>query len=173
MKTEMKICSKCREEKPKKKFHKNKYNKDGFAHYCKKCIRVVRNNHYKNNKERVLRVTKLYHKNNQEKLKKARKRYKKENIANVRAQSSFRRAKKRNASPSWADQAKIKHVYWVANFLSEVTGIKHHVDHIHPLINDKICGLHVAENLQILTEEENLTKSNKFPYYDEDKKNFE
>lgn len=52
--------------------------------------------------------------------------------------------------------------YDEAKRLTETTGIQHEVDHIVPLIHEKVCGLNVPWNLQILNKKENRKKQNKF-----------
>lgn len=66
-----------------------------------------------------------------------------------------RRAVVKQATPTWANKDKLKEIY--AN-----CPIGYHVDHIVPLRGLNVCGLHVENNLQYLTEEENLKKHNKF-----------
>lgn len=69
--------------------------------------------------------------------------------------SAKRRAAKLLATPLWADKLKIKEIYLLCP-------IGMHVDHIIPLNNPLVCGLHVHNNLQYLTVQENLEKSNSF-----------
>ena len=45
--------------------------------------------------------------------------------------------------------------------------IKYEVDHIIPLNNDLVCGLHVASNLQIIPQKKNTVKGNVFQCYSE------
>jgi 5-methylcytosine-specific restriction endonuclease McrA len=45
--------------------------------------------------------------------------------------------------------------------MSQTTGERYVVDHIIPLQGEAVCGLHVPWNLRVITQEENLAKSNK------------
>lgn len=77
--------------------------------------------------------------------------------------SSNRRVSRNNAKlPSLYLRNDIKLIYKKRKELDENTGIKHNVDHIIPLKNDLICGLHVPWNLQIISFIDNMIKSNKF-----------
>lgn len=42
------------------------------------------------------------------------------------------------------------------------TGIEWHVDHIVPLKNRAVCGLHIWSNIQVIPKKVNLEKSNAF-----------
>lgn len=78
---------------------------------------------------------------------------------------SNRRALKLKATPKWLteyDRSLIKDKFRLALLLEQETGIKHHVDHIIPLTSKIVCGLHVPDNLRVLTEKDNLRKGNKF-----------
>jgi 5-methylcytosine-specific restriction endonuclease McrA len=57
--------------------------------------------------------------------------------------------------PPWADLAAIKQVYTKA----ASKGLT--VDHIYPLRGALVSGLHVANNLQLLTQTENSSKGNR------------
>lgn len=78
------------------------------------------------------------------------------------AKGAERRARELKATPAWVDLAKIRDCYAEAKRLTLQTGVKHVVDHIVPLKGRNVCGLHVAENLQVIPEKENLRKFNKF-----------
>lgn len=81
-----------------------------------------------------------------------------------RALTSLRRRRHRDATPPWltyAHKEGIKALYRIAIEMTRVTGEQYVVDHIEPLSSDAVCGLHVPWNLRVITQEENLKKSNK------------
>jgi hypothetical protein len=81
-----------------------------------------------------------------------------------RAQSAKRRASKLKATPSWLTRAQLEEIadfYEQALLADNLTGVKHHVDHIEPLQGEDRCGLHVPWNLQVLTATENISKKNR------------
>lgn len=72
------------------------------------------------------------------------------------------RAVKDRSTPIWADLKKIRKIYREAHALRLATGDCYAVDHIIPLNNSIVCGLHVHNNLEILTRLANAKKGNKF-----------
>lgn len=90
--------------------------------------------------------------------------WKDKNITWVRADTKSRRRKHREATPSWlttAQKREMREVYKSAITLTKLTGTQYVVDHICPLRSDVVCGLHVPWNLRVITQTENLFKSNK------------
>lgn len=72
-----------------------------------------------------------------------------------------RNAAKLRAIPPWANFAAIARHYENARYLTEVTGHKHHVDHIIPLRGKTVCGLHVENNLRAIPHFLNTRKGNR------------
>ena len=93
-----------------------------------------------------------------------KKKYKVENPDMYRELVSLRRRRFRLATPKWLSDAQTMEIrlkYRLAIELSRATGIRHAVDHEIPLQGEDVCGLHVPWNLRVITQEENLKKSNK------------
>jgi hypothetical protein len=73
-----------------------------------------------------------------------------------------RAKQRRQATPAWADRRAILALYEEAKRLTRATGVEYHVDHIIPLKGKWVCGLHVWENLRIVTRAVNQRKANRF-----------
>jgi 5-methylcytosine-specific restriction endonuclease McrA len=97
-------------------------------------------------------------------LREYRNAWKEANKVQVRADTKARRRKHRDATPPWLtrkQKSEIRQLYQIAITMTQTTGEQYVVDHIVPLRGEVVCGLHVPWNLRVITQEENLKKSNK------------
>ena len=93
-----------------------------------------------------------------------KKKHKDSNPDYYKTLTSLRKRRHRNATPSWLthnQKTEIRQLYQIAITMSKTTGERYVVDHIIPLISHEVCGLHVPWNLRVITQDENLKKSNK------------
>lgn len=132
--SDYKKCNNCSEFLLKEQFSILNESSDKLDYICKNCKS-------KDNKENYTKY-KSYH---QEYWK-----------IHGKEKTARRRTTLLNATPTWANIERIKEIYLDCPE-------NHHVDHIIPLKGKNVCGLHVENNLQYLTIEENLKKSNKVP----------
>lgn len=167
----MKICKKCKEAKSLALFPKNKNCKDGYELSCKVCkrsqqkeweasnkdkCRAARQRWAENNPDRNPQAKRDHYLKNKEKYYTYASVYAKQNPDWKRERTAARRSALLNRIPSWANLEEIKKIY------SRATELGLTVDHIIPLRGKYVSGLHVENNLQLLTLSENSIKHNKF-----------
>ena len=117
------------------------------------------------NKDTIKIRRRAYRKPNWNSILAKKREYVKKNPAKMNVKLAARRAKKLQRTPPWLSKEDIKQIiaiYKESNRLTRQSSIKHHVDHIIPLVGENVSGLHVPTNLQILTATENYKKSNKY-----------
>ena len=156
-----KPCPKCDTVKDIEDFSIDVSRKNGRQCYCRKCQLKT----YEEKKELAKKQRQLRYAENKEKEKLKMKEYYFSNRAGYRERNALRRASKLSATPPCLtplDFYQIKNIYSKAQELSKSSGEAWHVDHIIPLQHEKVCGLHVPWNLQIITASENYAKNNKF-----------
>jgi hypothetical protein len=178
------MCTRCKATKELTEFSPN--GKNSVSSRCKPCKSDVLMERYWKDKESFSKKSKQYYAKNKEEIKSNVRSWYRNNRDRALAAGKIRsklyserfrhklterearrRFLKNQATPKWLTKSQIEEmaqIYKRAKELEKLDGIKRHVDHIIPLKNDIICGLHVPWNLQILTQSENCSKRNKLEF---------
>lgn len=114
-----------------------------------------------NNRGKVRRIFARWVANNPDKTKLWGARYAKANRHKLTAATARRRAARLRAIPPWIEFDKVTAIYKAAKSESKRLGIQMQVDHIVPIFSKLVCGLHCADNLQLLSGLANRRKGNK------------
>jgi hypothetical protein len=153
----LKTCSKCKEGKPLEAFSKNVSKRDGLQSCCKACDAARK----KANSEEEKARKAAWKKANRERVNSGVAAWQKANPEKIAAKTAKRKAAKLQATPAWANQAKIAELYAEAQTMPGLLGEPCHVDHIVPLKSKIVCGLHCESNLQVLPGLANIIKGNR------------
>lgn len=139
----MKVCSKCKELKPITEFSPRKDRVGKYLSACKDC----RTNYYKNKRFPSSRLTHLC----------------KEDSIRWHKEKRDRRTKEATLSieSEW-DLFFFQEIHILRRMRNKQTNIIWHVDHIVPLHNKRVCGLHYWKNMQLLPAMINWRKNNAF-----------
>lgn len=159
--------------------HKREYDRQYQKANAQK-ISAYNRQRYESRREWFLERFKEYRRSNGEFVRQLNKEYRRENrercnaavrewrLRNSDRFSEIRRRRqlgKLKRTPSWlteADRAKIRALFRTAQQMTDHFGEKHVLDHAIPLQGKLVSGLHVPENLRVITHRENAEKYNNF-----------
>jgi len=106
--------------------------------------------------------SKRYRDNNKDKATEYGRRWRKSHQDVVLGYTSKRGSYVKDAQPKWFEKELVNEIYNKRDSLNEQWGTNFQVDHIIPLVNDKVCGLHCWDNLQLLEATMNGAKNNNY-----------
>lgn len=169
----MKSCTQCGELKELTEFGKSKTCVDGTRSYCKTCHSGRKRDWRHRNKKHHNEKSKTWSEANPSKRKDTLRKSNEKRRVEGKAQAAkrawwianrekciialkARRESIRVATPEWVNMVEIRGYYMKASSLRLT------VDHIVPIKNAGVCGLHVIWNLQMLSRSDNSRKGNNF-----------
>jgi hypothetical protein len=181
-----KMCCRCKQEKPANQFYANKRMKDGLNTFCIEChkednikrkaknraepeFKAAEKASKKEYRERSVEKNAEYMRKwrfeNQERIQKYSKEYRDANKARYNFLCRKRKIDLIHRMPLWLtddDKWILEQAYELAALRTKMLGVRFHVDHILPLRGKKVSGLHVPQNVRVVTWLENQRKTNKF-----------
>jgi hypothetical protein len=116
------------------------------------------------NPEKMRMYRKKWEEKNKELVLKNQKKWKTENKDKILGYTRKRQLKIKNAVPKWYgefDDFVMQEAAKLCYRRNLLTGIKWSVDHLIPILSKTACGLHVADNLQVIPSKLNFSKINK------------
>lgn len=163
-----KTCMECRREDARIYATKNQEQRaESQRRFAKKNkeAEMERNRQWRaKNPEIYLEQRRLWRAKNKDNESVRNRNYYKKNKEKSLARDAKRRGAKRQAIPSWFsefDEFVFQQAYELSALRHNETGIAWHVDHMIPLRARKCCGLHCADNIQVIPSVMNLEKHNK------------
>lgn len=182
----IKKCTHCKKVFTINKFYKNKYEKDGYTHRCKKCIKI----YYINNRQKINNIALRYYHKHKDKIKKQRKNYSKTSANYYRNRrkndityrlkknisNSFRKSLTKNGYSKKSRSYEILGIDWI-NFKKYIENQftddmswdnfdQIHIDHKIPIAaantEFEVIALNHYTNLQPMWAKDNIEKSDKY-----------
>ncbi len=181
-----KNCNKCKTNKPVSSFYANKRMKDGLNTFCISChkadnllrkaklrsdsqFKAAEQAAKKEYRERTVNQRAAYmqvwRRRNADSLLVYGKKYRAKNKALVNFLCQKRKIALLFRTPKWLEEDDfwmIEQAYDLAALRTAQFGFPWHVDHKIPLRGNKVSGLHVPNNLQVIPAKQNQQKTNKF-----------
>ena len=136
-------------------------SRDWYETADKKSVSERMKQYRADNKEQVNAAQLAWNSKNQDKKRGYGRKTYRNNPESYARNTAVRRRMQKQAIPAWYDAVAVNDIYKEAATLSAKNGQVYHVDHIVPINHPLVCGLHVQNNLQVLTAKDNLAKSNK------------
>lgn len=164
-------CKECRNEESRNRYKEagdTKSQRERVAAWRAKnpfAVKALNKASHSRSKEKRNAESREYRANNLERMRMLNREWARNNPEVMRATNSARRAARVQAIPKWAegefDKLVVSECFDLAVRRTKETGIEWHVDHIVPLRSEKVCGLHCAANVRVITAAENHGKGNR------------
>ena len=135
----MKKCTHCKKIKSFSEFNKNRNEKDGYHHECRKCSKKFNKKYRKKNKEILNRNTRLWRKKNKKRVKKTNDEYYKKHGERLKKEQNKREAMYRKTKKLDFNYRKNK-LFWSAKHRAKIKKLKFNITQ-NDVVFPKVCSV--------------------------------